>query len=82
MLADTVLFMHDLQQVMVGLHTLGCPQLVETLQDLLEDSWAWWTEDIASKNGEDWADRKFQAELLALEHESLQLLWEQNAILG
>ncbi|KYO36804.1 hypothetical protein Y1Q_0020849 [Alligator mississippiensis] len=65
----------------IELHFILLQQLVVAPEDWLEDSQTWWAEDVTRDDMQDWADQEFQAQLLALEHECLGLLREQNAIL-
>lgn len=62
--------------------TVLLQHLVVTMQDWLEDSQTWQVEDVTHKDVWDEVDQEFSAEFLVLEREQIQLLWEQNAILG
>ncbi|KYO39233.1 hypothetical protein Y1Q_0004862 [Alligator mississippiensis] len=57
-------------------------ELVAVSEDHLEGSWAWRAEDITCEDAQDWANTEFSAQLLALEHKWLDLLMEQNDMLG
>ncbi|KYO34492.1 hypothetical protein Y1Q_0011929 [Alligator mississippiensis] len=54
--------------------TVFLNQLVMALEDHLEDTWAWWVEDVAHKDVQDRADQKFQVKLLALKNERVDTL--------
>ncbi|KYO38484.1 hypothetical protein Y1Q_0015713 [Alligator mississippiensis] len=63
--------------------------LVEVMEEWEENARAWQVEDISGEEAQDWhreewdwTSWEFRAELLALECEQIQVLQEQNTILG